>query len=67
MQVPAARVDILRALDVGAYGARVNASSDGGLVLWPYHLRGLAERREALLAWVAECERRYGEDVYSWP
>ena len=58
-------VDALRAFDVRAFGTKL-AADPLGPFLDESMLRGIGERRDAVLQHIAEQERRYGAGVYAW-
>ncbi len=55
----------VKAFDMKKYEARL-ATEQVQPVLNAGQLRGLEIRRQALLAWVAEQERTYGEAIWAW-
>jgi hypothetical protein len=58
-------IDALRAFDLARFEARL-ATEPVQPVLTRSQLRGLEERRKALLEWVEECERELGEATWAW-
>ena len=61
-----ATIDAIRALDVEAYGERVNEDPNGPL-LEELHVRNLETRRRHLLEHVDRLIAEHGEDaVYAW-